>query len=448
MSAELLAAWHRVVRRFGAKQAVIQAADGVAATFRECDERASAWRARAIPAGLDLRGRPVVFGLPNGVGWLEVFLGLLQAGAVAVPVDPGEPEAARIALAASLGAAGRWDGTALRPLAGRRQFRDPAVCLVKLTSGSTGVPRPLVFRASQLLADGRQIMATMRFGRTDRNYALIPFGHSYGLGNLVVPLLAAGVPVVCGTAPLPHAIAADFERWRPSVFPGVPVMWRALAAAGARLDGLRLAISAGAPLRPETAVAFRAGSGVAVHSFYGSSETGGIAYDRDGRAALAGGVGRAMRGVQLALGSGGRLSVTSPAVVTHGNRHRKGRLGRWLMPDRVAIDARGDVVLLGRRGSTVKINGRRINVAEIESILRKVDGVQDVWVGVSNGPEPMLGAVLVTVRASAAIRTGLQATTAPWKIPKRMTVVASLPVTNRGKPDLRQLRQLAFGGDD
>ncbi|HEY4301767.1 MAG TPA: class I adenylate-forming enzyme family protein [Candidatus Didemnitutus sp.] len=446
MSAELLTAWNRVVRRCGSERAIVQGTDGVGATFRELDERASAWIARAAPAGIDLRGRPIVFGLPNGIAWLEVFLGLLRAGAVAAPVDPGEPEASRGALAESIGATGIWDGTMLRMLPGRRRFRDPDICFLKLTSGSTGAPQPLAFRSAQLLADGRQIMATMRFGRSDLNYALIPFGHSYGLGNLVIPLIASGVPVVCGTAPLPHAIVSDFDRWQPSVFPGVPVIWRGLAAAGARLTGLRLAISAGAPLAPETAGAFQAGAGVAIHSFYGSSETGGIAYDRTGRAALVGGVGRAMSGVLLTPGPGGRLAVASAAVVTHGNRRRRGRIGSWLMPDRVAIDARGDIVLGGRRGPTVKISGRRVSLIEVETILRKLDGVRDQWVGVGDGPEPVLGAALATTKSVAVVRSELQAMTAPWKIPKRIAVVESLPVTSRGKIDAGRVRALVFGG--
>ena len=33
---------------------------------------------------------------------------------------------------------------------------------------------------------------------------------------LTLALLAHGVPLVCGASPLPHAIAADFARWRPT----------------------------------------------------------------------------------------------------------------------------------------------------------------------------------------------------------------------------------------
>jgi long-chain acyl-CoA synthetase len=317
-------------------------------------------------------------------------------------------------------------------------------------------PRALVFTAGQLLADGRQVTSTMGIKARDLNYALIPLGHSYGLGNLTVPLLAQGVPLVCGTAPLPHAIAADFARWQPTVFPGVPAMWRALAAADMRLDSLRLGISAGAPLPPEVARDFAARFGRKLHGFYGSSETGGIAYDPTGRATLDGGVGRAMRGVKLTWLKGMRLRVSSAAVLTHGNpwspsappqagkRRRAGKRGAWLMPDRVARDDRGNLRLLGRRGATVKIAGRRVNLAEVSDRLRRLPGVREAWVGVRTGNDPVLGAVVATGRTAAELRGELLADTAAWKIPKKLVVVAALPLTARGKTDTRALQAMTF----
>ena len=445
MSHALLQAWARTLRRRGGDRAVVQAADGRTATFRQLEAAALAWRAMHAPEPAAFAGRAVVFAAPNGLGWLEIFLGLLQAGAVVVPLDAAEPPAAQRRLAESLRAGFWWDGARLVPLAGARRYRDPAVCLIKLTSGTTGEPRPLVFTAAQLLADARQVTGTMGIGPRDLNYGLIPLGHSYGLGNLTVPLLAQGVPLVCGSVPLPHAIAADFARWRPTVFPGVPAVWRALAASEVSLASLRLGISAGAPLPPEVARDFAARFDRRLHSFYGSSETGGIAYDATGGATLAGGVGRALRGVSLAGLRGSRLRVRSAAVLTHGNRRRKGSLGFWVMPDRVALDARGQLTLLGRRGTTVKIAGRRVNLNEVVLRLRRLPGVHDAWAGLTAGADPVLAAVVATGRTVAGLRADLHVDTAAWKIPKKWVLVAALPVTARGKTDTRRLAQLVAG---
>ena len=444
MSHDLVAAWKRTLRRSGDSRALVQAKDGHSATLYELDARAAAWLTRHATPSASLAGRAVVFAAPNGIGWLEIFIGLMHAGALAVPLDAAEPPAAQRHLAESLRASHWWDGAQLVPLTGAKRWRDRELCLVKLTSGTTGQPRPLVFTAAQLLADARQVTATMGIGPRDLNYAMIPLGHSYGLGNLTVPLIAQGVPLVCGSAPLPHAIAADFARWRPTVFPGVPAVWRALAASDVALQSLRLGISAGAPMPAEVARNFAARFGRRLHNFYGSSETGGIAYDANGAVTLAGGVGQALRGVKLAARPGQRLHVSSAAVVTNRNRLRAGQHGAWITPDLVTVDARGQLTLLGRRGATVKIAGRRVNLAEVVTRLRRLGGVRDAWVGVSASAEPHLGAVIATERTAAELRGELFADTAAWKIPKRLVVVAGLPQTARGKPDRRALQAMAF----
>src|SRR5258708_2858357 len=444
MSHALLQAWEKTLRRFGGDRAVVQAMDGASATFHDLDVRASAWLEAHAPEPTQLKGRSVLFAAANGIAGLDTFRGLLKAGAIVVPLDAAEPPLAQRKLAVSLRAAFWWDGARLEALAGAKRYRDPEVCLIKLTSGTTGQPRALVFTAGQLLADGRQVTSTMGIGRRDLNYALIPLGHSYGLANLTVPLLAQGVPLICGTALLPHAIAADFARWKPTVFPGVPALWRGLAASDLTLPGLRLGISAGAPLPAEVARDFEERFGQRLHSFYGSSETGGISYDRTGEGALIGEVGRAMRGVKLTALSGARLQVSSAATLTHGNHRRDGRHGAWIMPDRVAVSARGSVILLGRRGTTVKISGRRVNLAEVSDRLRRLPGVREAWAGVSAGTDPVLGAVVATERTVAELRAALLADTAAWKVPKKIIVGAALPITARGKTDSRALQAMTF----
>jgi acyl-CoA synthetase (AMP-forming)/AMP-acid ligase II len=442
MSDLLLSAWEKTVRRRENDLAVTESATGRTATFRELDTYANTWLAAHAGDSAAIRGRAVVFSAINGIDWLAMFLGLLKAGAVIVPLDPAEPTAAQRRIADSLRAGFWWHGARLTALPNAKRMPDRTTRLIKLTSGTTGTPRALHFTAAQLLADANQVTSTMGITARDLNYALIPFGHSYGLGNLTIPLIAKGVPLVCGSSPLPHAIAGDFAKWKPTVFPGVPAMWRALAASDVVLKNLRLGISAGAVLQPTVARDFNARFGLKLHSFYGSSETGGIAYDRSGRATLEGGVGRALRGVDLEPGSNSRLKVSSAAVFTHRNRHRVKNSGAWIMTDRVALDSRGEVILSGRRGQTVKIAGRRVNLAEVSSRLRLISGVLDVWVGTTREADPVLAAVVATTLGAADLRTALHADTAAWKIPRKIIVMPALPLTARGKTDVRALQSL------
>ena len=451
MSHALLQAWERTWTRRGAAPAIMQASDRRICTFRELELRSAGWLAAHAPlAACSLEGHAVVFAAPNGIGWFEIFLGLLRAGAVVVPLDAAEPPAAQRRLAETLRAGFWWDGSRLVALERPKRYRDPGVCLVKLTSGSTGRPRPLAFTAAQLLADGRQVTLTMGIRPRDRNYALIPLGHSYGLGNLTIPLIAHGVPLVCGAAALPHAIARDFMQWRPTVFPGVPAVWRALASAGvepASLGSLRLAISAGAALAPEAAREFAGRFGRRLHNFYGSSETGGIAYDPSGDDTVAGGVGPALHGVEVTRLRGKRIRVCSAAVFTQANRRRRGRFGCWRPPDLVSLDGRGGLRLAGRLGRTVKIAGRRVNLGEIEARLRSLAGFRDAWAGIGPGAHPALGAALATDRPASELRAELLTDTASWKIPKKWIVLPALPLSGRGKVDTQVLSARLFGQD-
>jgi len=443
MSNVLLSSWEKILRRQRHEIAVTECNTGQRATFQQLEDGAAAWLAAQNIELPDLRGHRVLFSAVNGIGWLEMFLGLLKAESVIIPLDAAEPIAAQLRIAEHVSARFWWNGTRLAAIGQRRRPRPRSeLCLVKLTSGTTGAPRSLAFTAEQLLADADQVTQTMGITRRDLNYGLIPLGHSYGLGNLTLPLLAKGIPLACGTSLLPHAIAADFEKWKPTVFPGVPAMWRALSTADVKLSSLRLGISAGAALPAPVAREFYARHRIRLHNFYGSSESGGIAYDRSGAATLVGGVGRALRGVRLKIIPPDQLEISSAAVFTHLNRRCRNRSGCWRTSDIVKMDSRGQLTLLGRRGQTVKIAGRRVNLAEVAPRLRAVPGVTDAWAGLGRGNEAALGVIVATRLTVGDLRAALHSDTAPWKIPKKWVLVPALPHTARGKPDTRAMQEM------
>ncbi|MBL9187751.1 MAG: acyl--CoA ligase [Opitutaceae bacterium] len=439
MSATLLSAWENTVSAAPDAVALIDATTGRTWTRGELDANGRAWR---DAHGAGLARQTVVLPAPNGAEWWRVFLGLLHADAVIAPLDPGEPLAAQRATAAAIRAAWLWRDDGLEQVAPRPTRARDERRLLKLTSGSTGTPRALAFTDAQMLADGRQICAGMGIRGDDINLGLIPLGHSYGLGNLVVPLLAQGTAMVAGVAALPQAIADAAIRWRPTVFPAVPALLRALTLAeiaASQLASLRTVISAGAPLAPEIAAAYHDRFGGRIHSFYGSSETGGITYDRSGEAALTGrSVGTPLPGVQLTPGHAGSIVIASAAVFTIGNRTP----GAHRPKDRVAFTPEGEVVLLGRAGRTVKIAGRRLDLAEVERALRALPGVRDAWVAPHAGRAESLAAVVASDEVGETLRAALRERIAAWKIPKRIVTLAALPLTARGKTDTARLRVL------
>jgi acyl-coenzyme A synthetase/AMP-(fatty) acid ligase len=271
----------------------------------------------------------------------------------------------------------------------------------------------------------------------DLNLGIIPFGHSYGLGNLIVPLLVQGTAIVTAASPLPNALATDCARWKPTVFPAVPTLLRALTLSEvepAKIASLRLITSAGAPLTPEIATAFAQHFGRRIQSFYGSSETGGISFDRTGESSLSGrSVGTPMDGVLLQFRRGGRFQVESAAVMGAGHHSP---------PDRAELNAQGELVLLGRTGRTAKIGGRRIDLGEVEKLLRSVPGVREAYAMIHPSRADALAAAAAGDMESNALRRELRSRTALWKIPERLLVLPELPRNSRGKVDRRKLEIL------
>lgn len=442
----LLDHWDALVAAAPDAPAVIEAATGEIVPRGALDRRAAAWLA-SHGARDRLRGRRVAFALPNGAAWFEVFLGLLKGGAIPLPLDSSEPAGSQQELGRQGGAAFLWNGQALQALPGAPRREAAPLCVIKLTSGSTGTPRPLAFTQAEMLADARQVCRTMDIRPEDTNLAIVPFGHSYGLGNLTVPLLAYGVAALCVSAPLPHAIAADAARWRPTVFPAVPALLRVLTLSDLAVDAfasVRTVISAGSLLAADTAREFYQKYHLLVHGFYGSSETGGITYDRSGEATLAGrSVGQPLDGVTIHPAPGQRFWVESAAVFTRGNRHRgvTGQ-GRHQPADRGEFNPEGELTLLGRAGRMMKIAGRRLDLAELEHALRRIEGVQDAFAAPHPHRPEELAVVLATALPLEQARARLRLELAPWKLPRRLIVVAEFPLTSRGKTDTRILREL------
>ena len=441
----LWSTWQRTVAAAPAELALIDGATGLGLSRAELGEQSRHW-AQTAPAQFR-PGQTVAFAEPNGAGWLTIFLGLQELGALALPLDGSLPEGQQANAAAALGAHwlasgdGRWSRLTSDAPPAKGDF-----CVVKTTSGTSGEPRPLAFTSGNMLADGNQICATMGIGREDRNLGAIPFGHSYGLGNLVLPLILHGTSIIASSEMLPEALAALVHQFGATIFPSVPAVLRAMAETvsldPARLRSLRRVISAGAPLRPGMAAEFSTRLGLQIQNFYGSSETGGICFDRTGDATLTGrSVGRPLDGVEVELDEEGHVLVRSPAVVASGE-HRLPDLGAW--------GPHGELVLTGRVTPLANIGGRKVAPLEVERILRGLPGVSDAWVGVgsrkigardSGGGEDFLMAAVETGRTREEIQAALAECVAPWQLPRGLLASTRLPRNARGKLDRVELER-------
>ena len=418
----------------------------------EAIESLVAVRTTALKRIPRLRGRLVGLALPNGPDWLATFLAILRCEAVVLPMETGsvQPEA----MVRSVRGTALVDRTGLRSWSTRRPALPPEICIAKLSSGITGTPKTFLFTHSEMEADGRQVQQGMGIGPADINFAVIPFGHSYGLGSFIMPLLRSGCPIATGRSILPHEVAEDLTSSGATVFPAVPPLIRALAETGLSgelLANLRLVICAGSRLPGEIAVRFADRFHLRVHGFYGSTETGGISFDREGEDTLTGrSVGQPLPGVRVKRTRSGRLEVSSAAVHSQGNRRRDpSGLPSVLLTDLGGILDDGTVALHGRGRGFVKRGGRRISLGETEAAVLAMPRVSQAWAFVLhriNGEED-LGLVIETTLTPAEARTALRERLPKWKRPARLICLPDFPLNLRGKVDTGALLRLVRNPD-
>jgi long-chain acyl-CoA synthetase len=237
------------------------------------------------------------------------------------------------------------------------------------------------------------------------------------------------------------------------VFPTVPAYIQGLLKMSlppALPRAVRLVIAAGAVLPQATAAQFRHTYQQPVHVFYGSSECGGICFDREGGAAERGTVGTPVNGVRLTLNAldegseagEGLVVVESPGVGAGYIPGPDSRLeaGRFETRD-VAAWRGGELVLLRRADRMINVRGRKVDPAEVERVLAALHGVEAAVVIGVPGPDPhdkIVRAVIACPSGALGyedVAAWCRARLAEHKVPRSIVIVSVIPYTERGKID-------------
>jgi long-chain acyl-CoA synthetase len=458
----LLEAWAETLARKRELPAIFATSGKRLRTFDGVEQRA-----RELSRSVDAfdQGEVLAVQIGNHEDWPSILIACLRRGLVVLPLEQSisnqqREEAFNICRAKAVVSAlpsgeapeivrlRTADTTAPRP-------RNPP-SLLKLTSGTTATPRAIRFRSHQLLTDCNQICDTMDISDADLNFGVVPLSHSYGFSNLLTPLIARGVPVVISRDRTPRAILADLARSNATVFPGMPVFYQALCEMNhmPRLPKLRLCISAGAPLSVATARKFRAKVNLPIHSFYGSSECGGICYDREGKYQDEGFVGQPMNGVDLEVVHAGaaasQIRVRSAAVGDgYFPEPDEEKLGNGIfVPDDLLARGHSGFKIVGRISDVINVAGKKVNPAEVEAHLLRFTGVRQAAVfgrpegtGAFRNEEVAACVVAAPEVNEADLLQFCRAALSAWQVPKRIFIVDSIPATERGKISRREMAQ-------
>jgi acyl-coenzyme A synthetase/AMP-(fatty) acid ligase len=426
---------------------------------------------------------PIGILLPAGVEHAASLLGCLAAGRLGMPIDPALPPDRRAALARAAGMVAAFGPVValppgclpLFPGEGELLAEAPpgAPALISATSGSSGVPKLVVHNRRALAFQAWGNIALMGVTAQDRLLFLGSHASVASAMHLLTALLAGGAYLACDPlAGSPSALPMLMAQHGATLVRAVPTLARSLPRlpqARAALAAVRAMRLVGEAMAPADVAALRAvlPADARLIASYSATET--IPFDHEltatdlGTAPVPSGRLRA-GGAFALLDAEGRLCPPGEAgqVVV---RSRYNAMGEWLdgacVPGRMLpdpadpqsriyrtgdlamLDADGVLRVLGRIDRQVKVNGNRVDPAEVEAALRALPGVTDAAVLARQvGARVELVAFAATDAPTGALRPLLAARLPRHAVPARILTLAALPLLPGGKPDLQALRAL------
>lgn len=295
---------------------------------------------------------------------------------------------------------------------------------------------------------------------------------AYGLGNaMTFPMAVGAQAVLLPERPTPTAVLAVMQRFRPTIFGGVPTLYAALLAdptlgEGAGSDRLRRCISAGEALPAAIGERWSERVGVDILDGIGSTEMlhifvsnqpGRLRYGTSGLPVP----GYAVRvvdeaGRDVEDGDSGELLVSGPSAAEgYWNQREKSRrtfAGEWTRTgDTYVREPDGLYRCCGRADDMFKVSGIWVSPSEVEAALVAHPAVSEAAVV---GHQDADG--LLKPRAFVVLRDGdghiapatlhellkehVKAQVGPWKYPRWIEVLDALPKTATGKIQRYKLR--------
>lgn len=459
--------------------------------------------ARVLTEDLGLiPGNRVLLRGPNNPWLAACWLGVLKAGGVAVTTMPmlraaelsricdiSRPQlalcdhrfTAELAAAAvpglrmvSIGGAAPDDLTATaaaKPAAfDSVQTAADDVAMIAFTSGTTGRPKAAMHFHRDLLAVADTFSARVLKPVPDDLFAgTPPLAFTFGLGALLLFPLRVGAATLLVEKATPAELADLIAAHGVTVLSTAPTAYRAMLAVGKadQLRGLRRPVSAGEPLPESTWTAFYQATGVKIIDGIGSTEMLHIFIGSADDDIRPGSTGRVVPGYSAAVvdddgkpvpdGEPGRLAVKGPTGCRYLNDERQRsyvRNGWNLTGDTYIRDAEGYFWYQARSDDMIISGGYNIAGPEIEDVLLCHPDVAEC--GVVGAPDEARGNI---VKAYVVLRDGavgdeakalelqnlVKAKIAPYKYPRAVEFVTTLPRTNTGKLQRFLLREQAAG---
>ena len=277
---------------------------------------------------------------------------------------------------------------------------EDADAFILYTSGSTGEPKGAVHRQTDIFYTNETFCSdVLRLREGDRLFSSSRLPFAYGLGNsFTFPLLNGFTTVLCGEKPAPEVISRVFHEYRPTIFFGVPVVYRMLLehhrkGAGHELDtsSLRMCVSAGEALPAQLGEDWQRNFGVEVLDGIGSTEMLHMFMSNHEGAVRYGSSGKLLRGYKARLidhegaatpnGEAGNLWIRGGSAATRYWQRPQTTadtfVDGWVRTgDLYRHDADGYWWHQGRSDDCFKPTGQWVSPIEVENVLLRSEAVR------------------------------------------------------------------------
>jgi 2-aminobenzoate-CoA ligase len=339
------------------------------------------------------------------------------------------------------------------------------VALIAFTSGTTGKPKGTVhFHRDVVAMCDAFPRSILKAHKDDIFCGTPPIAFTFGLGGMLCFPMRFGASTVLIEKHTPETLLETIERFRATVCFTTPIMYRQMAgiAKEFNLTSLTRCVSAGEALPDATRQLFKETTGIEIIDGIGSTEMIHIFISHTPERVRRNATGYAIPGYRATVldeegrvcspGAIGRLAVKGPTGCRYlADERQKNYVQKgWnVTGDAYLMDEDGYFFYQARTDDMIISAGYNIAGPEVEDALLKHPGVAEC--GVVGAPDAERGTIVKafvvlksghekTEGTKKALQEHVKQTIAPYKYPRAIEFVDTLPRTETGKLQRFKLR--------